>query len=92
MDFGSAGTRVGGTPNRLKQSRNIRDTRNLNKRTFRSQEEEDIDKKYPCALNLYPVPPVNDISLETFEDLAVLRLRVSCKLKLRWANNLIIII
>jgi len=35
----------------------------------------ETDERYPSGLSLYSSPPVGDISLEMFEDLAVLRLR-----------------
>ena len=76
MDFGSAGNRsVHGTPNRMK--RNNRDLRNANRKTLLTQDGMETDERYPSGLSLYSSPPVGDISLEMFEDLAVLRLRVS---------------
>ena len=74
MDFGSAGSR-NGTPSTGKRSHNIRDSRNLTKRVLLAGDRGDTGA-YPAALNLYPVPPTQDISLELFEDLAVQRLRV----------------
>jgi len=74
MDFGTAGSR-NGTPSTGKRIHNIRDTRNLTKRVLLAGDKGDTEA-YPAALNLYPVPPTQDISLELFEDLAVQRLRV----------------
>ena len=74
MDFGTAGSR-NGTPSTGKRSHNIRDSRNLTKRVLLAGDRGDTPA-YPAALNLYPVPPTQDISLELFEDLAVQRLRV----------------
>ena len=77
MDFGNAGFRGDGTPGsgRRRRSQNFRDTRNFTKRVLLAGEGGDSEL-YPAALNLYPVPPTQDISLEMFEDLAVQRLRV----------------
>ena len=76
MDFGTAGSR-NGTPSTGKRTHNIRDTRNLTKRVLLAGDRGDTGAgAYPAALNLYPVPPTQDISLELFEDLAVQRLRV----------------
>ena len=75
MDFGSAGLNrsSNGTPNRVR-GRNFRDRNTLHKRHILDGSSD--EGKYPAALQLYPVPPVKDISLESFEDLAVQRLRV----------------
>ena len=61
MNFGKANN---GTPLRGKA------------RVSRLQNKTRESSAYPSALQLYPVPPTDDISLEEFEDLAVLRLRV----------------
>ena len=71
MDFGS------GTPKRAKRPLNIRDSRNLTKKNLENYAEAALDGRYPSAVQLYPTPPTQDISLESFEDLAVQRLRVS---------------
>ena len=57
--------------------RNNRDLRNANRKTLLTQDGMETDERYPSGLSLYSSPPVGDISLEMFEDLAVLRLRVS---------------
>ena len=87
MDFGSAGSRHG-TPSsgRGRRTQNIRDTRNLTKRTLMG--EDTLDERYPSALNLYPVPPTQDISLELFEDLAVQRLRVGVRHNIIGSNKI----
>jgi len=79
MEFSSSANRSFGsnksfgTPNRSKGgSRTIRDERNLMKGRKLSPEDE----KYPSAIQLYLQPPTMDISLESFEDLAVQRLKV----------------
>ena len=56
--------------------RNNRDLRNANRKTLLTQDGMETDERYPSGLSLYSSPPVGDISLEMFEDLAVLRLRV----------------
>ena len=74
MDFRNEGTPGSG---RRDGKQNFRDTRNLTKRVLLLLAGERGDSElYPAALNLYPVPPTQDISLELFEDLAVQRLRV----------------
>ena len=71
MDFGS------GTPKRAKRPLNIRDSRNLTKKNLENYAEAALDGRYPSAVQLYPTPPTQDISLESFEDLAVQRVRGS---------------
>jgi len=79
MDFGSAGANKStgsnksfGTPSRKKGYRSIRDERNQTReRIFTNGGAE-----YSSALQLYLQPPIMDISLEMFEDLAVQRLKV----------------
>jgi len=81
MDFGSAGlnrssgaNKSFGTPSRTKGgAKSIRDQRNqVRGRLLTGEEGGD----YPSALQLYLQPPTMDISLESFEDLAVQRLKV----------------
>merc|ERR1719232_1663600 len=71
MDFSSSSTksRTNGfaTPNR---------TNNRQSRLGSRRNNVYSSASYPSALQLYPVPPTDDISLEDFEDLAVQRLRV----------------
>ena len=83
MDFGSAGANKStgsnksfGTPSRKKGYRSIRDERNQTReRIFTNGGAE-----YSSALQLYLQPPIMDISLEMFEDLAVQRLKVGNQL------------
>ena len=79
MDFSSSANRSFGsnksfgTPSRSKGgSRTVRDERNL----MRGRKLSPEDEKYPSAIQLYLQPPTMDISLESFEDLAVQRLKV----------------
>jgi len=77
MEFGSSSNKSFnnsfGTPNRAKGgARTVRDERKFQKGRKLNAENE----KYPSAIQLYLQPPTMDISLESFEDLAVQRLKV----------------
>jgi len=80
MDFGNAGANKSfgsnssfGTPKGKRGApRTVRDERNF----MRGRKLNPEIEKYPSAIQLYLQPPTMDISLESFEDLAVQRLKV----------------